>query len=97
MMKVDDFLKMVRKAVELPSLYVMGGWGFPLNASNKERTQKNEYNRREARKKKIFAAADNVFGWDCVGLTKGILWGWTGDASKRNGGCDVQGSSRYLC
>lgn len=27
-----------------------------------------------------------VWGFDCVNLTKGILWGWTGDASKPHGG-----------
>lgn len=86
MMKVEEFLTLIKKAIDLPSLYVMGGWGYPLNDENKTRTQKNEYNRRAARKKKIYAAEDNVFAWDCVGLTKGILWGWVGDASKKNGG-----------
>ena len=27
-----------------------------------------------------------VWGFDCVNLTKGILWGWVGDASKTFGG-----------
>lgn len=27
-----------------------------------------------------------VWGFDCVNLTKGILWGWTGDESKTYGG-----------
>lgn len=37
----------------------------------------------------IRAAANKkppVFGFDCVCLIKGILWGWTGDASKTYGG-----------
>ncbi len=28
----------------------------------------------------------NYFGFDCVNLIKGILWGWTGDKSKAYGG-----------
>lgn len=85
-MTAEEFINKVLLAVSKPSLYVMGGWGFPLTASNKERTQKNEYNRRAERKKKIDAAAADVFAWDCVGLTKGILWGWIADASQKNGG-----------
>lgn len=33
-----------------------------------------------------------VWGADCVNLTKGILWGWTGDESKKYGGA-VHGSN----
>ena len=33
-----------------------------------------------------------VWGFDCVNTTKGILWGWTGDASKIYGGA-VYGSN----
>lgn len=33
-----------------------------------------------------------TWGFDCVNLTKAILWGWTGDASKEKGGA-VYGSN----
>ena len=85
-MKVNDFLKMLMLAAEVKSLYVMGGWGFPLNKENKDRTQKNSFNKREDRKKKIYAASDDTFAFDCCGLVKAILWGWNGDKTKRNGG-----------
>lgn len=29
----------------------------------------------------------NYFAFDCVGLIKGTLWGFSGDSSKTNGGC----------
>ena len=32
------------------------------------------------------------FGFDCVCLVKGILWGWNGDASKKYGGAVYQSS-----
>lgn len=86
MMKVEDFLNQVRKAVNSKTLYVMGGWGFPLNSSNKDRTQKNSYNQREERKKKIYAASSDTFAFDCVGLCKGVLWGWDAKADLKNGG-----------
>ncbi len=85
-MKVNDFLKMVRKATATPSLYVMGGWGYPLNDSNKDRTQSNSYNRNPERKKKIYAQNKNVFSWDCCGLCKGVIWGWYGNPDLKNGG-----------
>ena len=37
----------------------------------------------------IKAAANKnppVYGFDCVNLIKGVLWGWSGDASKTYGG-----------
>lgn len=34
----------------------------------------------------INAASADTFGFDCVCLIKGILWGWNGDASKIYGG-----------
>ena len=86
MMNVNDFLTMLNKAKNCKTLYVMGGWGFPLTSENKKRTQSQPYNQQSARKVKINAASSDTFAWDCVGLTKGILWGWNGDASKKNGG-----------
>ena len=35
---------------------------------------------------KINAATDDTFGFDCVCLIKGILWGWNGDTGKSYGG-----------
>lgn len=92
MMKVDKFLTQIRKAVNSKTLYVMGGWGFPLTASNKDRTQSQAYNRRPERKSKIYAAASDVFSFDCVGLAKSVLWGWNAQADQKNGGA-VYGSN----
>ena len=90
MMNVSDFLAMVRKAVELKSLYVMGGFGAPAGyGSNRKRySTNNPYNEKPERTNKIMAASDDTFFWDCVGLTKGILWGWYGDKSRVYGGAD---------
>ena len=71
------------------TLYVMGCFGAPLNAYNKARyTKNNPYNMKEARKAKINAATDDTFGFDCVCLVKGVLWGWNGDKSKNYGGAE---------
>lgn len=69
------------------TLYVMGCFGAPMTAANKERYTKNHsYNRRTERMAKIKAATADTFGFDCVCLIKGLLWGWSGDKSKTYGG-----------
>lgn len=69
------------------TLYVMGCFGAPMNESNKKRYCNNHsYNKQAARTAMIKAASDDTFGFDCVCLIKGLLWGWNGDKSKNYGG-----------
>ena len=51
-----------------------------LNCNN------HSYNKNATRTSMIKAASADTFGFDCVCLIKGILWGWTGDKSKPYGG-----------
>ena len=57
----------------------MGCFGAPLTGGNVSRYCNNhEYNKQAARTQMIKAAANQnppVFGFDCVCLIKGILWG----------------------
>lgn len=74
-------------ALKYKTLYVMGGFGAPLNAKNKKRyMNNNDYNRRASRQAKIEKASSDTFAFDCVGLIKGILWGWCGNTSMTYGG-----------
>ena len=69
------------------TLYVMGCFGSPMTASNKTRyTTNHSYNKKAARTKMINAASADTFGFDCVNLLKGLLWGWNGDAGQTYGG-----------
>lgn len=69
------------------TLYVMGCFGAPMNAANKKRyTQNHNYNKAANRMKMINAASADTFGFDCVCLIKGLLWGWSGDTTKTYGG-----------
>ena len=69
------------------TLYVMGCFGAPMSAANKKRyTQNHEYNRQSARTAMINAASADTFGFDCVCLIKGVLWGWKGDKNAVYGG-----------
>ena len=69
------------------TLYVMGCFGAPMTVANRERyIQHHSYNQKLARKNMINAASGDTFGFDCVNLIKGLLWGWSGDKSKIYGG-----------
>ena len=86
MMTVSKFLDTLKKMASVKTLYVMGGWGFPLTASNKKRAYTQPYNCSAERKKKIEAASADTFGFDCCGIVKSALWGWIGDPNQTNGG-----------
>ncbi len=69
------------------TLYVMGCFGAPMTAKNKERYSRNhDYNMKTERAVLIKSANSDTFGFDCVCLIKGLLWGWNGDKSKNYGG-----------
>ena len=69
------------------TVYVLGCFGAPMTAVNKTRYLKQQaFNRGLTRKAKINAASADTFGFDCVGLIKGLLWGWNGNTEKLYGG-----------
>jgi hypothetical protein len=88
MMKASELVsKVVDIAKNKKTLYVMGCFGAPMTATNKQRYTKNHsYNKAPARTAMINAATADTFGFDCVNLIKGVLWGWTGDQNKSYGG-----------
>ena len=90
-MKASEFIKKLQDIVDnYKTLYVMGCFGAPLTGGNVSRYCTNHsYNKQAARTAMIKAAANQnppVYGFDCVCLIKGVLWGWSGDASKTYGG-----------
>lgn len=87
-MKASEFVeKLIDIAKNYKTLYVMGCFGAPMTTANKNRYCNNhEYNTQAARTKHIKAASADTFGFDCVNLIKGVLWGWNGDTKKTYGG-----------
>lgn len=87
-MKASDFVAKLKDiATNYKTLYVMGCFGAPMTAANKKRyIDHHPYNKQPARVKLINAASADTFGFDCVCLIKGVLWGWSGDKSKIYGG-----------
>lgn len=79
--------KLKQIATGYKTLYVMGCFGAPMTPANKKRYCNNhDYNRQTARTAMIQAASADTFGFDCVCLIKGVLWGWNGDTSATYGG-----------
>ena len=91
-MAVMTNTQLVEKCIDIANnyktLYVMGCFGAPLNGKSVERYCTNHsYNRQRERTSMIKAVANkDYFGFDCVCLIKGILWGWNGDTDKTYGG-----------
>lgn len=93
MIKASDFINKVKDvATNYKTLYVLGCFGAPMNEKNKNRyTKNNSYNK--GRVSMIRNATPDTFGFDCVCLIKGILWGWCGNVDKTYGGATYQSNS----
>lgn len=91
-MKANEFASKLKEiATNYETLYVYGCFGACLKESNKSRYTTNsayEYNKRPDVIANInkAVAKGNVFGFDCVCLLKGLLWGWNGNKSATYGG-----------
>ena len=84
----NEFVSRCKSIAETAkTLYVMGCFGAPMNAKNKNRYCANHsYNKTADRQKMINAATADTFGFDCVCFIKGVLWGWNGNKAKTYGG-----------
>lgn len=88
-MKSDEFVERLKQAANCKTLYVKGGFGCTLTDKRKDKilgTDGYAYNKKPERAAKIKAASADTFGFDCCGLGKGIIWGFTGDTKKVYGG-----------
>ena len=89
-LKSDEFIRRLKDiATNRNTFYIHGCFGAPMNAKNRKRYSNNDdFNRSRARL--INELTTDTFGFDCVCLIKGILWGWNGDISKTYGGAEYK-------
>ena len=87
-MPVEEYVERLKDVAQnYKTLYVMGCFGAPMNAANKLRyINHHSFNADPERVAMINAATDDTFGFDCVCLLKGVLWGWNGDLDHPYGG-----------
>ena len=94
MAKIETAAQLAAKckeiALEHRTVYVLGAWGWPMTKAAQQRCMKEQYFNRD-RKDELQYMDSSVFGFDCVGLIKGILWGWDGNHS------EVYGGAGYAC
>ena len=85
-MKTTDFVVKAKQIANgKNTIYILGCFGAPMNAKNIKRyTNNNLFN--ASRAQMIQNCTSDTFGFDCVGLIKGILWGWNGNTNHTYGG-----------
>lgn len=91
-MKASDFIESAKFAASMRTVYAKGCFGQPITAkliSEKAKQYPSWYTA-----KKVSSLMSLVpfgyFGFDCVCLVKGLLWGWNADLAHRNGGADYK-------
>lgn len=73
--------------------YIWGGLGRPITeAYLQDAIKQYSVNSDYAARARRYVGQSKAFFFDCVGLIKCILWGWSGDSSKSRGGA-VYGSN----
>lgn len=85
----DDFCgALLDIADNYKTSYMLGPWGWPATDSSVTRATTRGSNARTNRQwiSQANAIKGKGFIFDCVGLIKGILWGWEGDRSRTYGG-----------
>ena len=89
-MKASSFTSKLKDiAINHKTVYAWGVFGGPITKSlvnGKAKQYPGWYT--SYRLSDVFGSlyGKNYFGFDCVGLVKGVLWGWDGNSSKSHGG-----------
>lgn len=89
LMKASEFVKKLNDiATKHKTVYVYGAFGAPVTTSLLTAKAKQYPSFYTASKKAQLAkyAGHGYWGFDCVNLIKGVLWGWSADKTKTNGG-----------
>lgn len=94
-MNSTEFIEKLKNvANNYKTIYMWGCFGQEVTESiiTAKTNQYGYWYTTERQKKFRNLIGKNYFGFDCVCLIKGILWGWNGDTSKAHGGA-VYGSN----
>ena len=92
-----EFIRMLNKALETNTTYATGGFGASIGnfPSQLSRYIKNTPELEKTIKAR--AAKPPCFAFDCVGLVKGILWGWVADEKSVYGGASYKSNDVPDC
>lgn len=93
MMKCKKFISMLKVALNEKTVYANGMFGQPITddiLNQKARQLKTWYIDKGNLAKLKNYVGKGYFGFDCVCLIKGILWGWNANLNDVNGGAKYQ-------
>ena len=87
-MKNREFVARLKEAAAKETVYMWGTFGNRLTESLIAQKVKQYPKNYSAARQKFLRSktGSEVWAFDCVGLLKGILWGWTGDPNQAFGG-----------
>lgn len=91
-MTSKEFVKKLLNVLNYKTVYMWGCFGSPVTEKllkEKGKQYPSWYNPVRQRLLRTLIGG-NYFGFDCVGLIKGVLWGWNGDLTKYHGGAIYQ-------
>ena len=93
-MKAETFVSTLKKIAEQKTVYAWGMFGSLITkerVTTKAKQYPSWYTDDKIRTTFAPLYGQSVWGFDCVGLIKGVLWGWVGDTNKTYGGAS------YIC
>lgn len=78
MMKVKEFIEILQKACDSKTAYMWGTYGSTITESLIDKKAKQYPTRYSDNRKSLLNnyVGKGYYAFDCVGLIKGILWGW---------------------
>ena len=91
-MKVSSFVSKLRDiAANEKTVYAWGMFGSPITQSSvqgKAKQYPSWYtdNKISTVFTPLYGSKPQAWGFDCIGLIKGVLWGWNGETEKSYGG-----------
>ena len=99
MNSADIIAKALSIARDYKTSYIWGGLGSPITDASLTRAA-NAYAKNTEKgwitAARRYAGDPKAFYFDCVGLIKAILWGWSGDSARTYGGATYPTMSQVL-
>jgi len=86
----NEFINRLKDVEKHKTIYSMGTFGWICTPANINRTKKNPYNTTPSQIVVYENVSRETFMFDCIGLVKGVLWGWYGDTNRVYGGAGYQ-------
>ena len=89
LMTADEFIKKIKDVQQHDTVYMLGTFGQPVSESliqSKKNQLPSWYTQTRINLFRTYIG--KRFAFDCVGLIKGVLWGWDADMSESRGGAE---------